>query len=72
MTNKPTTIPHFNFKLQDGGKLQVKGSYFISPHSLTKLPISDENNDEITHAFRILHDVQLNKSNQDQLITFVE
>jgi hypothetical protein len=39
---------------------------------VTELTIADEKNDDITHAFRILYNVPLNKSNQDRLVTFVE
>lgn len=37
-----------------------------------ELTIADEKNDDITHAFRIVYNVPLNKSNQDLLVTFVE
>ena len=39
---------------------------------VTELTIADEKNEDITHAFRIVYNVPLNKSNQDRLVTFVE
>jgi len=37
-----------------------------------ELSIADEKNEAITHYFRILYDVPLNKSNQDRRVTFIE
>jgi len=37
-----------------------------------ELSLPDEKSEDITHYFRIVHDVPLNKSNQDLLVTFVE
>jgi hypothetical protein len=39
---------------------------------VTELIIADEKNEDITHGFRIVYNVPLNKSNQDRLVTFVE